>query len=599
MLHLPTFPDESRPRNLMHTVHGPAADTLYEPPSGLLPGQQFHRRRRVVRRRGRARSRRARALLLKRRDGRVHIDGRGDGGDGGGGAPLRLEHGLELLELHTARPIRVVGVEERVDLGSRDVETESGHRLAELLLGHLAVLVLVPLSEEVDDARRILGESEAQLLGDRKGAGRHIDHQPLERARGVLLALALRSLVAVRDRRLGPRGRPRAVRGRRLRRRLRSCAHRLELGPQLSDGGLPPCRLVTLERGLALSLLKLQHQRRVIRPLRLARILKALPLRLRLGAEVLALGGHARLLLLERLALLREQLLQSRLDLRGLGLLLAFDVAQLLDVLQPRPLLRLSDVATLAVEHRHRRLPLHLPSVPAPLELLILAVEISSLLIDGDAVETILGGLGAHPAQLLVKVHARCIAHRNVLVLGLALCLRDTLRLSHLPIRPPVCHRRRQGRSRQPRACRRQHALLPRRLLPLLLPRGEAARNAGVGDPAHRLLVQVRDALLLLRLSRLRHLLLEHLLARERLVCNCILHRSAHLSRIRERRLERRLRLHQHDLQPALVSGGCCDQLRRGTRRLGRSALPRRSVPLVHPQRHRRRQGRPRQPRAR
>ena len=57
------------------------------------------------------------------------------------------------------------------------------------------------------------------------------------------------------------------------------------------------------------------------------------------------------------------------------------------------------------------------------------------------------------------------------------------------PVLPPMLNCRSQRRARQPRTCRRQHPLLPRLLLLLALPRGEAAGDAGVGNPAHRLLL--------------------------------------------------------------------------------------------------------------
>eukprot|EP00964_Phaeocystis_antarctica_P115456 scaffold79414_cov60-Phaeocystis_antarctica.AAC.6 len=78
--------------------------------------------------------------------------------------------------------------------------------------------------------------------------------------------------------------------------------------------------------------------------------------------------------------------------------------------------------------------------------------------------------------------------------------------LRRTPVCHPAGHRRRQRRSRQPRACRRQHALLSRRLLPLPLPRAKAHGNIAVGDPPRRALLQVRDPLLPSRLSLLRQL---------------------------------------------------------------------------------------------
>eukprot|EP00964_Phaeocystis_antarctica_P102081 scaffold67491_cov66-Phaeocystis_antarctica.AAC.2 len=100
--------------------------------------------------------------------------------------PQGLRHGgglrpsqqlVELGVLYRARAVRVEGVEECVNLGARCLHAQCGDGLAELLLGDVAVAVLVPLLEEVDDAHGVLGEDLAQLhridgallLGQRAG----------------------------------------------------------------------------------------------------------------------------------------------------------------------------------------------------------------------------------------------------------------------------------------------------------------------------------------------------------------------------------------------------------------------------------------------
>ena len=75
-----------------------------------------------------------------------------------------LMPGGELLVLDRAGAVDIHLLEDRVDLGRRRVEAERYHGLAELLGVDGVRLIVIPLVEEVDDAR--LGEGEREGEGE-------------------------------------------------------------------------------------------------------------------------------------------------------------------------------------------------------------------------------------------------------------------------------------------------------------------------------------------------------------------------------------------------------------------------------------------------
>ena len=87
--------------------------------------------------------------------------------------------------------------------------------------------------------------------------------------------------------------------------------------------------------------------------------------------------------------------------------------------------------------------------------------------------------------------------------------LHRTRRRLPLPVRLPVRNGSGQPRPRQPRPRRRKHPLLPRGRLPLPMPARPATHQALVADARGRLLVQLLDSPLLLRLRTRRRLLLD------------------------------------------------------------------------------------------
>ena len=75
------------------------------------------------------------------------------------------EQTSELRVLDLPRAVRVELVEEVIYRLLRRVKAEQRHAEAELLLGHDAVVVGVPLAEQVDHAARVLLEGLRELLG--------------------------------------------------------------------------------------------------------------------------------------------------------------------------------------------------------------------------------------------------------------------------------------------------------------------------------------------------------------------------------------------------------------------------------------------------
>eukprot|EP00964_Phaeocystis_antarctica_P149448 scaffold116594_cov57-Phaeocystis_antarctica.AAC.4 len=194
---------------------------------------------------------------------------------------------------------------------------------------------------------------------------------------------------------------------------------------------------------------------------------------------------------------------------------------------------------------------------------------------------------------------------------------RRRLRLALPPVGPPFGHRRRQLRPRQPRARRRQQPLLPRRLLPLLLPRGEAARYLAVHHAPGRQLAQVLHPLLTLR----RHLRLKGPLVLLRSRARILRLSAGYPLELAPRRLELRSRSAALLLQRLRCLGQPRSRLQPRSRHRGAhlaSEIGERGLvtgasfegdfpplvqlslpPLAHPQRHCRRQGWPCQPCAR
>ena len=71
---------------------------------------------------------------------------------------------LQLSQSDLAGAILIKRVEEDVGRAAVDAQPKERQRALELDLGHLAVAILVPLSEQIDDARRVDGERLAQTV---------------------------------------------------------------------------------------------------------------------------------------------------------------------------------------------------------------------------------------------------------------------------------------------------------------------------------------------------------------------------------------------------------------------------------------------------
>ena len=156
-------------------------------------------------------------------------------------------------------------------------------------------------------------------------------------------------------------------------------------------------------------------------------------------------------------------------------------------------------------------------------------------------------------ARHLVRVGVRVRVRLRLRVRGLLAArhlLGEGLALRRLPVAPPVRHGRRQRGPRQPRPRRRQHALLPRLLLPHVMPRRPAGDDARVLDPAHRLARQrLHPLLALARLARRRLLL-----RRARQLDTLLLERLL-LLRLRQLGLARLLLLQMLQLGLELLDG--------------------------------------------